>query len=290
MLPLSLEEAYRYCERLARSHYENFHVGSRLLPRSMRKHVWAIYAFCRITDDLGDEAEGNRLASLDAWERDLLRCYESSPRELSLLALQDTIRRFAIPKEPFIKLIEANRIDQRVNCHQTFEELLYYCDHSANPVGHMFLYVFGYSDAERQKLSDKTCTALQLTNFWQDIAIDLKRDRIYIPLEDLQTFHYTEADLRKGIVDDRFQALMKFEVDRTRSLFLEGLDLLAIIDGRMKVDVRLFSLGGLKILEGVEACGYDIFRYRPALSAYQRAKLLFWGLVRPGAILERSVG
>ncbi len=275
------EEAYAYCRRLAHSHYENFTVASWFLPRAARPHVYAVYAYCRHTDDLGDEAPGDRLALLQAWEADLRRCYDSTPRHPILVALQQTIRRFAIPPESFLKLIEANRMDQRASRYATFADLLHYCDHSANPVGHLFLYLFGYRDGERQRLADATCTALQLTNFWQDIAVDLEKGRVYLPQEDLERFGYSEEELRRSIVNDAFRALMAFQVRRTRGLFAEGLELLDRVDGRLRLDVKLFSLGGLAVLKALERNGYDVFRQRPRLSRWDKAWLFLRGLL-PG--------
>lgn len=282
-------EAFTYCQRLALSHYENFTVASWLLPRAVRRHVYAVYAFCRYVDDLGDEAPGDRLKLLDDWQAQLERCYGSTPGHPILVALRETIRRFAIPPEPFLKLIEANRMDQRISRYPTFEELLRYCDHSANPVGHLFLYLFGYADAERQRLADATCTALQLTNFWQDIAVDRGKGRVYVPQEDIARFGYSEEELERGIVNDSFRALMAFEVSRTRELFAEGLGLLDLVDGRLKVDLRLFSLGGLAVLEALERNDYDVFHRRPRLSRWQKAALFVRGLLpgRPAAGIWR---
>ena len=279
--PCTPAEAFIYCQRLALSHYENFTVASWLLPKALRRHVYAVYAFCRYVDDLGDEAPGDRLRLLDDWQADLECCYHSTPRHPVLVALRETIRGFAIPPQPFLKLIEANRMDQRISRYPTFEELLHYCDHSANPVGHLFLYLFGYADAKRQGLADATCTALQLTNFWQDIAVDLGKGRVYIPQEDMARFGYSEEELERGIVNDSFRALMAFEVGRTRELFAKGLDLLDMVDGRLKVDIKLFSLGGLAVLGALERNGYDVFRRRPRLLRWQKAALFVRGLL-PG--------
>jgi len=277
----TLAEAFVYCQRVALNHYENFTVASWLLPRALRRHVYAVYAFCRYVDDLGDEAPGDRLRLLDDWQAELERCYQSTPRHPILVALQETIRCFAVPPQPFLKLIEANRMDQRTSRYRTFEELLHYCDHSANPVGHLFLHLFGYADAERQGLADATCTALQLTNFWQDIAVDLGKGRLYIPQEDMARFGYPEEELERGIVNDGFRTLMAFEVGRTRELFAKGLGLLDMVDGRLKVNLKLFSLGGLAVLEALERNGYDVFRRRPRLSRWQKAALFARGLL-PG--------
>ena len=277
----ALAEAVAYCRRLTLSHYENFTVAAWLLPRETRRHIYAVYAFCRHTDDLGDEAAGDRLRLLDDWDTDLRRCYGSTPRHPILVALQDTIRRFRIPPEPLLKIIEANRIDQRVARYRTFSELLHYCEHSANPVGHLVLYLFGYSDEERRHLSDATCTALQLTNFWQDVAVDLSKGRVYIPQEDMEHFGHSDEELRRGIVTPSFRALMAFEIARTRELFAEGLRLLELVDGRLRVSVKLFSLGGLAVLEAIQRNGYDVFRRRPELSRRQKAWLFLRGLL-PG--------
>jgi squalene synthase HpnC len=266
-------EAFAHCRRIALSHYENFTIAAWLLPRDVRRHIYALYAFCRHTDDLGDEAPGDRLQLLDEWEADLRRCYDSAPEHPILVALQRTVRRFRVPAEPFLKLIEANRMDQRTQRYPTFGDLLHYCDHSANPVGHMVLYLFGYADAERQRLSDATCTALQLTNFWQDVAIDLGKGRVYIPQEDMERFGYGQEELGQAIVSPAFRALMAFEIARTRGLFDEGLKVLQLVDGRLRLALKLFSLGGLAVLAAIERNGYDVFRRRPELSRQQKAWL-----------------
>lgn len=277
---IDIAEAYRHCERLARSHYENFQIASLLIPREVKRHIYAIYAFCRHVDDLGDEAEGNRPVLLNEWEEELDRCYSGRPEQIIMVALADTIAQFAIPKEPFKKLIEANRMDQRIDRYRTYEELLKYCDHSANPVGRLFLYLFGYRESQLQELSDYTCTALQLTNFWQDIAIDLEKGRIYIPQEDLQRFNYTEEELKRHVVNENFRQLMRFELERTRGLFQEGLKLVEFLDGRLRVDVELFSRGGLRILRKIVKGNYDVFHRRPTLSKLEKLGLFLQVLVK----------
>ena len=269
----SEEEAYDYCRTLARSHYENFTVASWFLPGSKRRHVYAVYAFCRFVDDLGDEAQGDRLALLDRWEEELRACYDGTPAHPIAVALADTIRRFNIPIEPLLKLIEANRIDQRTHRHRTYDDLLFYCDHSANPVGRLFLYLFGYDDKEQQRLADATCTALQLTNFWQDVRRDLEMGRIYIPQEDMERFGCTEETLRAGAADDAFRELMRFEVERARGLFREGATLVDAVDGIVRLDIALFTQGGLHILKAIERQGYDVLSRRPALSKLARTRL-----------------
>ena len=259
-------ESYARCAQLARTHYENFTVVSWLLPREKQDHMYAVYAFCRFVDDLGDEHEGDRLQALDEWERDLLRCYEGRPHHPYMVGLQNTIQEFDIPREPFLKLIEANRMDQRVTRHPTYADLDFYCQHSANPVGHLVLYVFGHRDPERQRLSDYTCTALQLANFWQDVSRDYAMGRIYLPLEDMERFGYTEDELARGVVTDGFRGLMAFEVDRARGLFREGLKLVDALDGHLQLDIALFSRGGMGVLNAIERQGYDVLSKRPALS------------------------
>jgi squalene synthase HpnC len=288
----SLPAAYAACARLARSHYENFTVVSWFLPRGLKQHFHAVYAFCRTVDDLGDEAPGGpegRLRLLDNFESALRAALahgrgaqpcapttaDAPPFWIPLFtALAETSRRFDIPLTPYLKLIEANRLDQRRPRHPTFKDLLYYCDHSANPVGHLVLYLFGHRDAERQRLSDCTCTALQLTNFWQDIKVDWGKGRIYLPVEDMERFGVTERHIAEGRVDDDFRKLLAYEVGQARALFEEGLKLVPKVDARLRKDLRLFSLGGMAILDAIEKAGYDVFRRRPTLSKRQKAWLM----------------
>ncbi len=278
----SVEQSYEYCRKLAKSHYENFTVASWFLPREKRPHVYAIYAFCRFVDDLGDESPGDRLSLLDWWENELRSCYSSTPTHPIAVALRETIHRFEIPQEPFLKLVEANRMDQKVSRHATYEDLLYYCERSANPVGHLFLYLFGYRDEERQRLSDATCTALQLTNFWQDVRRDLDMGRVYIPQEDMERFGYTEEKLHSGVVDDSFRDLMRFQVDRARALFDQGAELVNTVEGAVRLDIALFTLGGLHILKAIERRNYDVLSSRPTLSKIARA----WLVARTAAGLK----
>ena len=270
---MKADAAFEACTKLARTHYENFTVGSFLLPRGTKKHLHALYAFARTTDDIGDESEGDRLANLDAWEKDFHQIRGGTPRHPVHLALVDTVLKFDIPDEPFLKLIEANRIDQRKTRHETFANLLHYCDHSANPCGRLVLYAFGVRDPESQRLADFTCTALQLVNFWQDLAVDWNKGRVYIPQEDLRKFGYTEEQLARGEVNARFQKLMEFEATRTRGLFSRGLPLADRLRGAARFDVRLFSRGGMRVLDLIERAGYDVFRRRPTLSKLGKARL-----------------
>ena len=276
----SIQEAYRHCARIARTHYENFTVVSWFLPRELRPHIHAVYSFCRHTDDLGDKAPGDRLAQLDEWEQELELCYSGSPSRPIMVALQDTVRRFDIPDVPFRKLIEANRMDQRQRRYPTYQDLMRYCDHSANPVGHMVLYLFGHRDEERQRLSDATCTALQLANFWQDVARDRDIGRIYLPLEDLARFGYTEQDPHWGVVNDQFRQLMRFEVDRAEELFHTGLALVDRLDGLLRLDVALFSKGGLAVLNAIRRRKYDVLDHRPTVPKAKKLWLMATTAVR----------
>jgi squalene synthase HpnC len=278
-MSVDLEASYKRCEQLAKSHYENFTVGSFMLPRGTKRHVFALYAFARMTDDLGDEAEGDRVSLLNAWQRDLDR---ESPEHPILPAVRDTIRTFDMPMEPFHKLIEANRMDQKVKRFVTWRDLAYYCDHSANPCGRMILYTFGVRDEESQRLSDATCTALQLTNFWQDIKVDWEKGRVYIPQDDLVRAGYTEDDIAHGRVNDAFRKLMGYEVARTRELFDIGLPLADRLSGVAKFDVRLFSMGGMRVLDLIEKVGYDVYRKRPTITKPGKAWLAFKSLVGAG--------
>ncbi|HXK33483.1 MAG TPA: squalene synthase HpnC [Dehalococcoidia bacterium] len=260
---LPVHEAYRWCRAYARRRDENFTVVSWFLPAALRPHFFALYAFCRWTDDLGDEAEGDRLALLDRWEHDLRACAAGRREHPLFVALGATMDQYAIPLDPFLRLIEANRMDQRVSRFATYDELRNYCEHSATPVGRMVLYVLGYRDEERQRLADATCIGLQLANFWQDVSVDLHKGRIYIPLEDMRRFGYDEQRLRSGVVDDAFRSLMRFEAHRARLLFERGSALEPLIDRRARADIRLFRVGGEAVLDAIEAAGYDVLSRRP---------------------------
>ena len=269
-----IDDAFQACLRLARSHYENFSVATRFLPREKRPHVAALYAYCRTVDDLGDEAEGDRLRLLDDWQADLERCYTDTPRHPYLLALQQTIHAFGIPREPLLKLIEANRMDQGHPRYATYDDLLRYCDHSANPVGHLYLALFGYRDAERQRLADATCTALQLANFWQDVRRDYAMGRAYLPQEDLRAFGVSEETLGGGVATDAFRSLMAFEVERARSLFLKGQPLVDLVEGTERLHLTLFTLGGRRVLDAIRDQKYDVLRRRPVVTRSRKAWLL----------------
>ena len=273
-IPAALESAYRECIGIARSHYENFSVASRLMPSDILPHIAAIYAYCRGVDDLGDEASGDRLALLDDWAAQLEQCYSGTPTEPRLLALQHTIAAFDIERQPFLDLIEANRMDQLNHRYESYDELLNYCGHSANPVGHLYLTLIGQNDAERRTLSDATCTALQLANFWQDVRRDYAMGRVYIPQEDMRRFGYTEEELARDECSPAFRELMAFQVERTRRLFAEGLPLVDMLDGIFKLHVKLFTLGGLRVLDAIEGQKYDVLSKRPTVTKARKTWLL----------------
>jgi squalene synthase HpnC len=273
--------AFGECERIARSHYENFTLGSHLLPRRLRRHIAAIYAFARTADDLADEeANADRaLAGLDAWERELDACYAGDPHHPVFVALAETVRTFDVPIEPFRRLLTAFRMDVRFTGFATFAELQHYCAHSANPVGHLVLYLFGHRDSERQARADDICTALQLTNFWQDLAVDLRKGRVYLPREDMDRFGYSTHDLERHAVTPAFRELMAFECARARALFMRGLPLAGMLDRNRGREVRLFAGGGLAILDRLGEVGYDAFTARPTLSRWAKAGLVARSLV-----------
>ena len=272
----SEQEAQSYCERLARSHYENFSVATWFLPKRLRQHFFNVYAYCRISDDLGDET-GDTQASLlllDEWEAELNACYEGSPRHPVFVALAGTVREFDVPKQTFADLLTAFRQDQTVTRYETFDDLLGYCHYSANPVGHLVLYLCGYRDAERQQLSDFTCTALQLANFWQDVSADYEKGRIYLPLEDLKHFQVSEEDIQGQRNTPAFREMMGFEVQRAREWFDRGLSLVDRVSRELAIDIELFSRGGQEILHAVERQDYAVLGRRPAISKPRKFALV----------------
>jgi len=272
----SLEQSRAYCERLARSHYENFSVASWFLPARLRQHFFNVYAYCRISDDLGDEV-GNPAASLlllDQWQRELDACYAGSPRHPVFVALAETVRTFEIPQHEFSDLLTAFRQDQTITRYQTFDDLLGYCRNSANPVGHLVLYLCGYRDAERQKLSDYTCTALQLANFWQDVSVDYEKGRIYLPLESLRRFGVTEEDLTANRNTHAFCEMMRYEVARAREWFERGLPLVSKVEKELAIDLDLFTRGGQEILNAIEKQGYAVLGRRPSISKSRKLVLV----------------
>jgi squalene synthase HpnC len=271
----SLPEARKYCQALAESHYENFHVASWFLPKALRPHFHALYAYCRISDDLGDEVgdAAQSLALLDLWGRELDACYAGSARHPVFVALAETIRECAIPKEPFADLLTAFRQDQTVTRYATMAEVLGYCRYSANPVGRLVLYACGEANEENFRLSDATCSALQLANFWQDIARDYRKGRIYLPLDDRQRFGVGEDVIAGKTATPAFRALLRHEVDFARQLFHDGMPLIDRVNRELALDVDLFSRGGREILRAIERQDYEVLRERPSLSKATKLKL-----------------
>jgi len=272
----TLEQARAYCQRLAESHYENFTVVSWFLPKRLRKHFHVIYAYCRISDDLGDEV-GNReesLALLDFWQRQLDACYRGEAAHPVFVALSATIRECNIPQQPFNDLLTAFRQDQDIHRFATMDDILGYCHYSANPVGHLVLYTCGYSDAERMRLSDFTCSALQFANFWQDVSVDYVKGRIYIPQSDLARFGVTESVIESARPTPQFRELMRSEVEYTRRMFQQGMPLIQSVDKGLALDLDLFSRGGLEILRAIELRDYDVLGARPAISNSRKAALM----------------
>jgi squalene synthase HpnC len=289
---ITLAEARDYCARLTATHYENFSVVTWLTPRPLRPAFRSIYAFCRWSDDLGDEiGDRDRSRALLAWWRgELHALYAGTARHPVMLALAGTIEEFAIPIEPFEALISAFEQDQDVTEYATFAQLLDYCTRSANPVGHLVLYLARAFNEENARLSDATCTGLQLANFWQDVARDLAIGRVYLPREDRERFGYPEADLHALRFTPAFADLLRFEVERTRGLLEEGRALVGRMPRALAVDVDLFSRGGLAILGRIEAQGYDVLSSRPKLGKLAKAGLLARALLAGGRTASHAAG
>jgi squalene synthase HpnC len=287
-------EAFAYCSQLTRSHYENFPVGSLLLPKNLQPAIHSLYAFMRTADDFSDEDrrpgdEAERLAWLETWDQMLLDCQKGSARHPIFIALRAMLDRYKLPVEWLRDLLRAFKQDVTVRRYATYEDLLTYCRYSANPVGRLILTLFGYRDEELYRLSDAICTGLQLANHWQDVAVDLQKDRIYLPQEDMVRFgipsspHVVSGDpgaLRKdsgppteALGGDGFRQLMAFEVARARGLFVTGRSLPEKVQGRLRWELRFTWSGGMRILDKIEAVDYDVFRHRPVVTK------LDWALV-----------
>jgi squalene synthase HpnC len=269
--------ARAYTWRLAHEHYENFTVVSHLIPRDLRQDFCNIYAFCRTADDLGDEVgdAARSLEFLTDFRNQTHACYEGRWSTAVFAALSETIRKHDIPIEPFLDLIDAFMQDQRVLRYETFEQVLDYCRRSADPVGRLVLYLAGYRDAERQKLSDKTCSALQLANFWQDVRSDiLQRNRVYLPMDSMRRFGVKVEQLHQGICDENYRQLLKFEVDRCQAMFEEGQALLPLIRPSLRAQISLFGQGGMAVLEAIRRRNYDTLTSRPVLSRWAKLRLM----------------
>lgn len=275
----ALEEAQAWCKALAESHYENFHVATAFLPKPLRPHFHAVYAFCRVSDDLGDEVADTVTATrlLLTWSSMLDECYDTPElsRHPVFVALRPTIVACDLPKKPFADLIAAFEQDQVKTRFATLREDEEYSVYSANPVGSLVLYLCGYRDPALHALSDKTCTALQLANFWQDVSEDLQeRDRIYLPQDRMAKFGVTEADLRNGRETDGYRALLKDLCAETRAMLLQGAPLIDRVDKELAATLRLFTQGGLAILDAIAAIDYNTLSQRPEVSKAAKMKLL----------------
>jgi squalene synthase HpnC len=276
------DEARAYTRWLATHHYENFHVVSFLLPKRLHQDFYNVYAYCRWADDLGDEI-GDRAESLrllEWWRGELDAMYGGRAAHPVFIALAGTVEQYCIPREPFANLIEAFVEDQTVTRYRTWEDWFGYCRNSANPVGRLVLYLCGYSDPQRQRLSDATCTALQLANFWQDVTVDLLKDRVYIPLEIMERHGYSIEDLLARRDSRAFRSVMREIVAKARELFEEGLPLTRMVDRRLALDIDLFSRGGMRIMDKIEERDYDVLRARPVISKVERVWLLARSLAR----------
>jgi squalene synthase HpnC len=284
----SVDEAFAYCERMARDHYENFPVGSLLIPRDRRRYVYSIYAFARTADDFADEGydageagpdEAGRLAALDDWERKLAASYRGEASHPVFIALAETAKELRLPARLFRDLISAFRQDVTKRRYANFAEVLDYCARSANPIGRLILLLFGYHEERLHKLSDSICTGLQLANFWQDVSIDIRKDRIYLPQDEMADFGVSVDDLRDGRSSDRTAALLRLQVERTRKLFEDGRSLPGMVNGRLAFELRLTWLGGMRILRRIEEQGYDTLRARPVITRWDKIVLLLRSLI-----------
>lgn len=277
----STAEAFAYCERIAREHYENFPVGSLLVPRTRRKHVYSIYAFARTADDFADEGyddasltEESRLRSLDEWEAQLKACYRGEASHPIFVALAATVKELQLPEQLFLDLLSAFKQDVVKRRYADFAEVLDYCRRSANPVGRLILRLFDYRDAHLDELSDAICTALQLANFWQDVAVDIQKDRVYLPQDEMQQYGVNPDDLKSSQGSAAYRRLLQFQVERTRDLFRRGKALPNLVSGRLALELRLTWHGGMRILDLIEQQAYDTLCERPKLTGFDKVVLL----------------
>ncbi|MGH9821748.1 MAG: squalene synthase HpnC [Blastocatellia bacterium] len=276
----SLHDSYDYCREIATSHYENFPVGSILVPKRLRRHFYSIYAFARISDDFADEgyAEGysepDRLSWLSRWGEMLAETYSGIVSHPVFVALGDTAERFELPISLFRDLLSAFSQDVRVNRYKTFDELLDYCRRSANPIGRLVLLLFGYKEQRLFEYSDEICTALQLANHWQDVRIDLEKNRIYLPQDDMEKFGVTRDDLKSAPSCEGIKRLLEFEVGVAADMFAQGKPLCTSVGGRLGIELRAVWLGGTTILRRIAANEYDVFNRRPVITAKDKLRIL----------------
>lgn len=288
----AIADAYEACTKLARAHYENFPVG-RLVPKEMQPHVHAVYAFARYADDLADEgyagsakAQGardvmtpaERLAALDEWERQLCSPPGTPGLHFIFVALHETIRELDLPRGLFTDLLSAFKQDVVKRRYANFTEVLDYCRRSANPVGRLVLLLHGKREEELHLLADHICTGLQLANFWQDVGVDLEKDRMYLPEDDRKKYGVTEDALFARRADDNYRKLLAFEVARTQEIFDQGASLTKKLRGLLRLEIRLTWLGGTKILRKIEALHYDTLNHRPTVGKADMAVLFLKAL------------
>lgn len=279
--PWTVPQAFQYCERLTRDHYENFPVASLMVPAEKRPFVYTIYSFARIADDYADEPGltiAERIDSLTEWEEQLTDAYRGHTQHPVFIALRETIDRFEIPIELFQSLLIAFRSDVTTHRYETFDEVLGYCQNSANPVGRLLLLLFNYRGEAFMELSDSICTALQLANFWQDVSVDLKKDRVYIPMEDIREFGYSEEELLRRSFQPAFKDLMCYQVDRTRQMFAEGKPLLTQVGKDLRMELRLTWNGGMRILRKIERADFNVLAKRPTISFLDKISLFLQAL------------
>ena len=288
--PWTVERAYHYCEEFARVHHENFPVASRFVPAALRPHVVALYAFFRAADDFTDEPQydGHRGEALDAWQEELHLCFHGEPRHPVFVALHDTIDKRGLTLPPFEDLLSAFRADLEVTRYATFASLRAYTARSAEPVGRLLLGLFGYHNPEFVRFADEIFTAIQLTNYWRDVAADVARDHIYIPGEDLHFFGVSEADLKALRPAAPIRDLMRFEVARTRALFERGRPLLGKLGRDLKFELALIWLAGMAILDKIEEADFDVFTHRPVIGTRDKAKILARAAKRWAARIDMS--
>jgi squalene synthase HpnC len=274
--PYTLASAFAYCEHMARGHYENFPVASRFVPAKLRPYVWAIYAFARSADDFADEARyaGRRAEALAFWEDQLERCFHGEAEHPIFLALRETVEKCDLPIAPLRDLLTAFTMDLSVNRYQTYAQLERYFQHSAHPVGRLVLHIFDYREPSLHCFSDDVCAALQLTNFLQDVGVDLAKDRIYLPEEDLKHFGVTESMLFGRQVTPELRDLYRFEVARARSLFERGRPIIDRVGPELGFELAMIWQGGMTILDKLESVGYDVFNRRPTLNAADKARMV----------------
>jgi hydroxysqualene synthase len=290
----SVCEAFAYCEQMARTHYENFPVGSLLIPKARRKHVYSIYAFARTADDFADEdysenaesgrgrprTRDERLDQLHEWQKQLDACFDGRATHPVFVALANTVNELQLEHSLLNDLLSAFRQDVVKSRYASFAEVLNYCERSANPVGRLILRLFDYHDPQHDALSDAICTALQLANFWQDIAVDIQKDRVYFPADEMKAFGVSLEDLRAKQATPALRELVRLQVERTRALFDSGRALPGLVSGRLALELRLTWHGGMRILELIEAQGFDTLARRPKITTGDKMRLAFralWG-------------